>query len=122
VQLIPVGEDNLRETNLLAMTLAPKITKLSPPPIHKGDTLHVEFLPSLRKGQQAVLVVGQQEFLPQTPAAFPASALDFDLTNVSASPPSGSLVRLRIDGIESPIVDRSTTPPSFFANTRVTIT
>lgn len=121
VQLIPLGEDNLRETNLLAMTLAPKITKLSPSPLHNGDTLHVEFLPSLREGQQAVLVVGQQEFLPQTPATFPAPALDFNLTNVSASPPSGSMVRLRIDGIESPIIDRSTTPPTFL-NQRIIIT
>ena len=50
--------------------------------------------------------------------AVPTTALDFIVENADVGAP---LARLRIDDIESPVADRSTTPPTFFDH-RITIT
>jgi hypothetical protein len=55
------------------------------------------------------LLLGQAEYEPQDFAP-PATSLDF----VVADAPAGIfLARLRIDGIESPFIDRMATPPVF---------
>jgi len=119
-ELTPEAGD--RETNRLAMTLAPTITGL-PMTITRiagTATFTLNILPALRAGQQAVLILGQQEFLPQ-PFATPATtSLDFIINNAPVSPPPGFLARLRIDGIESTIIDRSAKPPVFL-NQRIEI-
>jgi len=119
--LQPPDEDSDRETNRVAMTLAPTITSLSPSSLSNSATLRVELIPAVVAGQEAVLVLGQQEFSPQVPAEYPARSLDFIIKDAPASPAPGLLARLRIDGIESPIIDRSVTPPAFF-DKRVIIT
>jgi hypothetical protein len=113
-----------RETNRLAMTLAPTITSLPASVARDGSgtaSFTVGFVPALHAGQQAVLVLGQQEFAPQTPSAWPAATLDFVIKNAPVAPAPGLLARLRIDGIESPIIDRSVTPPVFL-DRRIAIT
>lgn len=118
-QLVPTGEAQPRETNRLAMTLAPDIAGL---PINVvrdvagTASFTLNLLPALRAGQQVVLVLGQQEVAPQ-PFAAPVTALDFVIEN---APVGSHLARLRIDGIESPIIDRSASPPVFL-NRRVVI-
>jgi hypothetical protein len=106
------SETQTRETNRLGFTLAPDITNL-PQSIARngaGDVLiTVAFTPQLRPGQRATLLVGQQEIAPQSVAA-PTSSLDF----LIVAPAVGDyLLRLRIDGIDSPIVKRNSTPPTF---------
>jgi hypothetical protein len=51
----------------------------------------------------------------------PTTSLDFVINNAPVTPVPGFLARLRIDGIESPIIDRAAVPPVFF-NQRVIIT
>jgi len=80
----------------------------------------LNFHPALRAGQQVALVLGQQEFAPQAFAA-PTSSLDFVIANAPVEPAPGHLARLRIDGIDSPIIDRSAAPP-VFRNQRIVIT
>jgi hypothetical protein len=113
------GEAQPRETNRLAMTLAPEITGLPINVTRDGAgaaSFTLNFRPVLRAGQQVALVLGQQEFAPQAFTA-PVGALDF----VIADAPVGShLARLRIDGIDSPIIDRSVDPP-IFLNRRIII-
>jgi len=48
----------------------------------------------------------------------PAATLDFVIAN---APVGDHLARLRIDGIDSPIIDRAAEPPVFF-NQRINIT
>lgn len=108
------GDPAPRETNRLAMTLAPEITGL---PIRVERiagtaSFSLNFQPALRAGQRVVLVLGQQEIAPQRFVA-PTTSLNFVIEN---APVGDHLVRLRIDGIESPIINRGVTPPVFLNN------
>jgi len=118
-RVIRPGESLPRESNRLACIVAPNIINL-PQTVARdaGGNAHItlDFTPELRPGQTVSLLLGQAEIAPQSFAA-PAATLDFIAENAEAGAP---LARLRIDGIDSPVVDHSTTPPTFF-NHRVTI-
>ncbi len=114
------GEAAPRDTNRLAMTLAPEITGLPMSVARDGAasaSFTLNFRPTLRAGQRVVLVLGQQELLPQT-FAVPTTSLDFVIEDATVG---SHLARLRIDGIDSPIIDRSVDPPVFL-NQRIVIT
>jgi hypothetical protein len=118
-RVVPPGEADPRETNLLAMTLAPRITVLPLNVVRDAAgaaSFTLAFLPELRAGQGVVLVLGQREFAPE-PFVAPTASLDFVIPD---APVGQHLARLRIDGIDSPIIDRSTVPPTFL-NQRVII-
>lgn len=118
--LVMPDETLSRSSNRLGFTLAPNISNLPQNVARNGDgdaLVSIDFTPELRAGQRASLLVGQQEVLPQSFSA-PASTLDFLIVDAE---PGEYLIRLRIDGIDSPIVDYASTPPSFF-NQRLTIT
>jgi len=112
-RLVRPGESAPRETNRIAFTLAPRITNL-PQTIKRDDvdgsaSLTIEFTPTLRDGQQAVLVIDTTEYLPQNGPGSPPTGLSFDIPD---APIGTHLVRLRIDGIESPIIDLSAEKPA----------
>lgn len=121
-RLLRSGDPAPRETNRLAMTLAPQMSNLPLDVARDGDgtaSFSIDFTPALRAGQRAVLVLGQDEFLPQGIGS-PSNSLSFVIANA----PVGSLLaRLRIDGIESPIIDMSREPPATpaFLDQRVVI-
>ena len=123
-QLTPPDEANARETNRLAITLAPTVKGLPMTVARAGGTatFTLNFFPALRAGQEAVLLLGQQEFLPQPFATPTTTSLDFVIKDAPVSPAPGFLARLRIDGIESPIIDRSAKPPAFLNSARINIT
>ena len=113
------GETQLRETNQLAMTLAPQITGLPMTVIRDVSgtaSFTIQILPTLRQGQAVSLLLGTQEFVPDafTP---PVTELSFTVSN---APVGNFLARLRVDGIDSPIVDRTAKPPAFL-NQRIEI-
>ena len=89
--------------------------------------------PRVGPRQQVALVIGTHELLP-TAASFPTVALpapphpgptatlNFVLPAAPNALPSGSQwVRLRVDGIESILVDRTTTPPEFVPSQAVVL-
>jgi len=120
-QMVRPGESNPRETNRLALTLAPEIAGLPLGVVRDAAgtaSFALSFTPAVRAGQRAVLVLGQQEFAPVGPTARPTTSLDFTIPN---APVGDHLARLRIDGIDSPIIDRSANPP-IFLNQRIIIT
>jgi hypothetical protein len=107
------------------MVLAPQMTNLPLNVNRDGSgtaSFTIDFVPMLRDGQRAVLALGQDEYLPQGSGS-PASSLSFMIPNAPVSPPPGLLARLRIDEIESPIIDLSQEPPvtPTFLNQRVVI-
>jgi hypothetical protein len=123
-RLVRPGESNPRETNRIALTLAPQMTNLPLSVARAGDgsaSFTIEFTPALRAGQSAVLVLGQAEYLPQGSPGSPATELSFVIPN---APLGSHLARLRIDGIESPIIDLSAEPPAIpkFLNQTVEFT
>ncbi|MBS0391532.1 MAG: DUF4255 domain-containing protein [Proteobacteria bacterium] len=96
-------------SNRLALTLAPRITNLPQTVARAGDgsaTITLQFTPDLRSGQHAMLVLGSDEVAPLAAGATPSS-LQFRIPNAQ---PGSYLARLRVDGIESPIVDMSLPP------------
>ena len=114
------GDTHARETNRLAAIVAPNITNLPQAVARDGNGdahITLTFTPALRPGQTVSLLIGQVEVGPESFVA-PTTTLDFIVEDAD---PGAPLARLRIDGIESPVADRSTTPPTFF-NHRITIT
>ncbi|MFT3815303.1 MAG: DUF4255 domain-containing protein [Acidovorax sp.] len=110
-------------SNRLALTLAPRITNLPQTVARAGDgsaTITLQFTPELRSGQHATLVLGSNEVAPLATGATPTS-LQFRIPDAV---PGNHLARLRVDGIESPIVDMDLSPGDAprFLNITVTIT
>jgi hypothetical protein len=120
---VAAGETDPRETNRITTVLAPQMTNL---PLNVNRvagtaSFTIQFTPALRAGQTVVLALGTDEYRPQPPAAFPVTQLDFVIPNAPAAP---LLARLRIDDIDSPIIDLSREPPALptFLNQKVVIT
>lgn len=108
VQLLDDAEP--RFTNELALTLAPTITNLPPGVSVAAGTASftLNCMPELREGQSVRLLLGGGEHEPQS-ITLPAT-----LTFAIANAPSGNhLARLRVDGVDSPIVNPGVTPPVF---------
>lgn len=113
------GELGYRTTNELSFSLAPTI--IMPVTIIKGAenlvTFKVKCQPIARPEQKATLLVGDREIQAQQ-----RSATSDSLTFVSVLPAdmqvtgSKHYVRLRIDGVDSILIDRSKTPPEFFVS------
>jgi hypothetical protein len=119
----PPGESTVRESNRIALTLGPRLLNLPltvARDIRGSVRFSLELTPPLREGQHAVLVLGQDEYMPVGPGS-PPDALAFEIAH---APPGEHLARLRIDGIESPVVDLSAEPPAVpaFLGQRVVIT
>jgi Pvc16 N-terminal domain len=111
-RLVRPAEAAPRETNRVAMTLAPHLTGLPAVVVRNGAgtaAFTVDFVPALRAGQSVKLFLGQQAYAP-APFTPPATTLDFVIAN---APVGDHLARLRIDGIDSPIIDRAAVPPAF---------
>ncbi|MDF3308908.1 DUF4255 domain-containing protein [Rhodococcus sp. T2V] len=110
--VIRPGEPVPRSTNHMALVVAPHITNLPMNTAVDGSgtaTFTIEFTPDYRAGQTVSLALGSAEVAAHGTSVQTAS-LDFVVPN---APLGNHLVRLRIDGIESPVVDRITIPPTF---------
>lgn len=113
-------------SNDLALVLAPEITGLPTSVLRDASgaiTFTVKFQPDLRPGQQVMALVGGRGVKPKTLPSDSTDKLEFLMKNAELTPPGepGHLVRLRIDGIESPSVDRTKQPPEFL-DKRVVVT
>jgi hypothetical protein len=112
------GETFSRTTNQLSLAVAPAIT-IAPSSSPAGAIVYtVTATPDVWPTQSATLILGDNEFAPAAFSA-PASSLTFSTSGLTA----GSYwVRLRIDGVDSLLVNRSTTPPTFDPTQQVTVT
>ncbi len=122
VALTRPSETFSRTTNSLMFSLAPEMQGL---PISvarvAGDaTINLNCRPELRPEQRAVLLLGDREILAEAHATQTGS-LTFVLTDAV---PGEYFVRLRIDGVDSLLVNRADedVPPTFDLTQRVTIT
>ncbi len=106
-----------RTTNELPVALAPRITNISSITTGGNVVLNVTCSPKVWKTQQVMLVVGDSEI-----AVDPITQDKTDTLTFESSLPSGSQwVRLRVDGIDSILIDRSVQPPTFDKTQQVTI-
>ncbi len=111
VTLEPVGGGNRRPTNPIAFTVAPSFTvntvsrNAAPPGL---VTLELTVVPQVQTAQAVALILGSQ-ILTGPAILAPTGTLTFADIDV----PAGTFAtRLRVDGIESPWINRNTQPPS----------
>lgn len=111
-----------RTTGELPVSLAPSIRTLTPDPAARDGngnvTLTLKCSPQVWPVQQAALLLGDRYVVAQ-----PHAAQTDTLTFVVPDAPVGEhWVRLRVDGVDSLLVDREVTPPVFDPSQKVTIT
>ena len=110
----------IRTTNELSFSIAPRLTIAPAERTHAaGDfTLTLTCSPEVRPEQRVSLLFGSREVPAQTRIT-PTGSLAFELVNVTAGE---YLVRLRVDGVDSLIVNYAVTPPAFDDTQKVTVT
>lgn len=115
--------DTDRTTNGLPLLLAPRIvaTAVNPPPAELAAVcdflLTVTCSPQVRPEQSVALLLGDREILAQ-PHPTQTNILNFC---VKDAPAGDYFVRLRIDGVDSLLVNRAVTPPVFDQSQKVTL-
>lgn len=112
------GEED-RTSNQLPLALAPRVTAISPNPaaLDTEDTLTVDCEPAVLPEQKPRLLLGDRLIAAHAFNA-PSGSLDFPLAGVAAGE---YFVRLRVDGVDSLLVDYTKTPPVFDSNQKVTV-
>lgn len=117
------GEQD-RTTNEIPFMLMPQIDFNAPVPIEivpvsspVGYQVTVTCIPEVMPDQGVSLLLGDQAF-PADSFTTQTNELTFLLTDVS---PGEYYVRLRIDGVDSPLIDQSGEVPVFDSNYKVTI-
>ena len=106
-----------RTTNQLSFALAPKMTIIPPNAAGPNITYTVTSSPEVRAEQSAALLLGDQEIVAQ-PHTTQTPTLSFKAQNLTAG---DFYVRLRIDGVDSLLVDRSGKVPKFDSSRAVKV-
>ena len=113
-------DSHSRSTNQLPLALAPEPTLPPFSAARNGSTvtLVLDLTPPVRPGQAISLILGDREIVAEAITA-PTNRLTFRLPD---APASGTILqaRLRVDGFDSPIIDRMASPVAYF-DRRVTL-
>lgn len=123
VQVQRPSETKLRVSNQLALAVAPQMTSLTTPPqefARDGDgtaTVTINCVPQVRSSQQVSLIIGNREVSADE---HPATTGTLTFTVLQA-PVGVHYVRLRVDGVDSQLINRDVTPPVYF-DQRIEIT
>ncbi|BBB29398.1 DUF4255 domain-containing protein [Neptunomonas japonica] len=109
-------------TNIYPLTIAPQILSIAPPnPVARNSVGAVALTlicsPNILPQQRASLLLGDKEVLSQAHSAS-TNTLNFIIESAALGTRH---VRLRIDGIDSLLVNKSETPPVFDAAMEVVI-
>jgi hypothetical protein len=122
LRVLRAGDTAPRTSNSLPVALAPAITSFPPLVLTRSPanvlSVRIGCTPEVRVGQKATLLMDARE-APAKPFAANSATLDFEFAD---APPAGAtpLLRLRVDGIESIVVNRGARPPVFFDH-RITL-
>jgi hypothetical protein len=114
------GEED-RTTNVVPIALAPRLTGTLPLTATRDSdgtaTVTADVRPNVRPPQRAQLILGDRA-VDARPRTTNTGTLDFDVLD---APVGEYFVRVRIDGVDSLLVDRSASPPVFDPDQKVTI-
>lgn len=122
LRVLRPDESEPRISNTVPVALAPAITTFPPIAMARSGanllSLTLGLQPEVRVGQSVVLMMDTREAAAQ-PFAANAGQLNFEFAN---APPAGGtpLLRLKVDGVESTVVNRTVRPPAFFDD-RITL-
>lgn len=115
------GETVERSTNGLPLLLAPRVDFGASSAVRNAATgavtVTLVFTPQVRPGQKPSLNAGGHEALPANLTA-QTGTLDFVFPELGAGP---QWLRLRVDGADSLLLDRSFTSPQFNSTQKMTI-
>jgi hypothetical protein len=110
-----------RTSNELPLALSPQITSNLPIRAKRTKSgsvnVNMSCSPEVRPEQRVSLLLGDRE----VPAADHASQTKQLSFVVQAAIPGSYLIRLRVDGVDSQLVNRLVTPPAFDPNQKVVI-
>ncbi len=107
-----------RSTNRLAFALAPVVTVTpTTTPAAPNITYTATFTPEVQPGQTIFLLLGDLQIRAE-PFVAPTGTVTFIAANAG---PGGYFYRLRIDGVDSLLLNKTVTPPVFDATQQVTI-
>ena len=112
------SETYFRNTNQLSFALAPRITVAPSNAPGPNITYTVTSSPEVWPDQNVSLLLNDQEVVAD-PHATQTATLTFQAQNLSAS---GYFVRLRIDGVDSLLINKAVIPPQFDTSQQVTVT
>lgn len=118
--LASVGGEPAALTNQVALAIAPRITSKLPMAVKRVKgvaTLKLTCWPELQPQQRVEVIVGSQVVRVPSPEA----ATGEINVQLEAAMPGEYWIRLRVDGVDSQLVDRSATVPVFDATQKVTI-
>jgi hypothetical protein len=116
LEVLRPGETTPRTSNQATLTIAPQITTLTnPPTVFTRDAdgtavVTIGCAPEVRPTQFTSLLLGSLEVLAD-PHPNTTNALTFTIQN---APVGSHRARMRVDGIDSQIVNRAVSPPVFF--------
>jgi len=110
-----------RASNALPVAIAPAITSFTPVMSRNAAnvlSIRLDCQPEVRPGQRASLFLDTRE-VPAAAHTASTAQLNFRMAD---APPAGAtpLLRLKVDGIESVVIDRTKQPPSFLDH-RITL-
>jgi hypothetical protein len=112
-------EDHTTDEKMLP--IAPVITNTFPIKVKRSAkgiaTIKLTFSPEVLPGQRVAMLLGHQE-VPAPPFATQVNNLTF----VTAIAPGTYLVRLRVDGVDSQMINRAVKPPRFDTAQQVILT
>lgn len=114
------GETFARSTNALPMQLAPRIDIGASAAVRAPSgtvTISLVFTPQVRPGQKVNLFAGGHEAQAAN-LTTQTGSLDFVFPALAAG---AQFLRLRVDGADSLLLDRSVTPPQFDATQQMVI-
>lgn len=120
-------------TNELSILLAPTIVSISPKSdpgktrkIDLNENFVAKVIPNVRKGQNVSFIVGDCEIPIEEKESFDnntdTDTLEFYSNTIKHLKGLKQWVRLRVDGVESILIDKSKTPPIFDDTQEVEIT
>ena len=112
------GDSYRRDSNQLPFSLAPAITIVPPTAAAGNITYTVTAQPEIRPEQRASLLFGSQEILADAHLAA-TNTLTFQALDAAAGE---YFVRLRVDSVDSLLVDKTVSPPLFKPSQMVTVT
>jgi hypothetical protein len=123
VQVVRPTESAPRTSSQLSLRIAPEFTSAAVPlaalvrDVNDKVVVTLGCRPRVLPNQKASLLLGGRE-IAANPRTAPADSLTFEIDD---APIGNHLVRLRVDGVDSHLVDRMKTPPEFL-DRRIDIT
>lgn len=116
--VVRVGGQDDQHTNQIPVLLAPRLDSVGAAAAGSDVTVSVDVSPPVRRTQRVRLIVGNREVGPDPIAGDSAQTLTFTAAGLASG---NQWIRLRVDGVDSILVDRTTNPPGFDPSQAVAI-